>query len=170
MWTGKQWWWESWFSVGWKVWFSFWKRTNIRRFLQLQEHNLRRTWQSRLPPTLDQNALKHTLFMRERAPRSFGLSKLWVSENLGNEEVEPIPTCEILFHRFSQQNMYLIKWFLLVQSVLRIYKGESIKNSFLLIFSICHSKKRPSNCKTNDCVKSTKIPDERVTQEAWILF
>lgn len=108
--------------------------------------------------------------MRERAPRSFGLSKLWVSENLGNEEVEPIPTCEILFHRFSQQNMYLIKWFLLVQSVLRIYKGESIKNSFLLIFSICHSKKRPSNCKTNDCVKSTKIPDERVTQEAWILF
>ena len=49
-------------------------------------------------------------------------------------------------------------------------QGRIDKNSFLLIFSICHSKKRPSNCKTNDCVKSTKIPDERVTQEAWILF
>ena len=49
-------------------------------------------------------------------------------------------------------------------------QGRIDKNSFLLIFSICHSKKRPSNCKTNDCVKSAKIPDERVTQEAWILF
>lgn len=91
--------------------------------------------------------------MRDKAPKSFGLSKLWVSENLGNEAVKPILTCGTLFHRFLQQNMYLIRWFLLVQSVLRIYKEESMKvaSYWYLVFAIV---KRPSNCKTNDCVRN----------------